>query len=200
MANLINFDELYKKKDHVKYINDYETELVEDAKGRYRKRVKYIGPYIHFNESLKTLRIKFIIADMFAILTALLLVGANRVPHTTGGWLFTMLPLLAALFPGLYLIMGVFSLPMNGKPMQRDRYMHSMIRAFRSSAAIIVFMIVVLISGLVYRLLMSDWEFLKGDIIFMICVIMAAFLSAGLILVLRLVNIDERELINKGGV
>ena len=39
---------MYKNKDHIKYIQDYETELIQDEKGKYRKKVTYIGPYIPF--------------------------------------------------------------------------------------------------------------------------------------------------------
>ena len=185
---------MYKNKDHIKYIDDYETELVCDEKGKYRKKVTYIGPYIPFAEPAGRVRIKFAAADVLSLAVCAATGYASIIRHTTGGWLLTVLPLMVSLLPCLYLIMGSVSLPMSAKPMKRDRYMHSIIRCFRSCAAIGILDIMVLLSDVLYRVTKSDWMFLKGDYIFYSCIIAAGIVSVLIILTLRSVKLDEREL------
>ena len=185
---------MYKNKDHIKYIQDYETELIQDEKGKYRKKVTYIGPYIPFDEPVSKVRLKFIITDILALAVCAATGYASLVRHTTGGWLLTVLPLMVSLLPCLYLIMGAISLPMSGKPMKRDRYMHSMIRCFRSCGGLIILDITVILSDILYRVMKSDWMILKGDYIFYACVAGAGILSAVIIIVLRMVKVDEIEL------
>ena len=190
----INPGGMYKNKDHIKYIDDYETELIRDEKGKYKKKVTYIGPYIPFNEPISKVRIKFILSDILSLAVCAATGYASLIRHTTGGWLLTVLPLMVSLLPCLYLIMGAVSLPMSGKPMQRDRYMHSIIRCFRSCAAIGILDVMVILSDILYRVSKSDWMFLKGDYIFYACIVSAGLFSVGIIAILRLVQLDEREL------
>ena len=185
---------MYKNKDHIKYIEDYETELIQDEKGKYRKKVTYVGPYIPFDEPAGRVRLKFILTDILALAVCAATGYASLVRHTTGGWLLTVLPLMVSLLPCLYLIMGAISLPMSCKPMKRDRYMHSIIRCFRSCGALVILDIAIILSDILYRAMKSDWMFLNGDYIFYSCVAGAGILSAVIILVLRTVKIDEREL------
>lgn len=190
----VNPGGMYKNKDHIKYIEDYETELIQDEKGKYRKKVTYIGPYIPFDEPVGRVRLKFILSDILTLAVCAATGYASLVRHTTGGWLLTVLPLMVSLLPCLYLVMGAISLPMSGKPMKRDRYMHSIIRCFRSCGALVILDVVVILSDILYRVMKSDWLLLKGDYIFYSCVMGSGILSVVIILILRTVKIDEKEL------
>ncbi|MCR4616704.1 MAG: hypothetical protein K5669_00790 [Lachnospiraceae bacterium] len=189
-----NFTELYKNKDHIKYIDDYETDLVKDEKGKLHKKVRYIGPYIPLKSDIGISRARFIIVDILSLIITGLTVASCLMRHTTGGWLLTMLPILISLFPCLYLISGCTLLPMSGKPMKRDRYMHSIIRIFRSCGGLVVLMIAVLVSEVIYRLIQKDWIFLKGDYMFLGFVLAIVIGAVATIFVLRGVEVDERQL------
>ncbi|MBR6381714.1 MAG: hypothetical protein IKS07_08600 [Lachnospiraceae bacterium] len=195
MGSFGNGRELYQYKDYYRYIDDYETELVEDEKGRYRKKVTYVGPLIRITGDIPSARRIFLLTDLLSVLVMGALLTAAFVRHTTGGWLLTVLPLMISLFTGAWLVMGAFALPLSGKPMRRDRYMHSMIRCFRSCGAVLVLMAVLIASELLYRGRNGDWMFLRGDFCFLGCIFAAAAMAFGIIRLLRLVPVDERELV-----
>ncbi|MCR5279788.1 MAG: hypothetical protein K6E19_10160 [Lachnospiraceae bacterium] len=189
-----NFGELYKKKDHVKFIDNYEVELEEDEKGKYHKKVKYTGPYIPVRTELKSLRPRLIAVALMAFCVVTFLVIATFMKHASVNFVLSELFLAISLFPGLYLIMGLMHLPYSGKPMQRDGYMHGMIRVLNSSGAILVFMGLELVSELLYRLRYADWMFFSEDILFLVIVILAGGISAGIMVIIRSIEVDELEL------
>lgn len=189
-----NYGELYKKKDHIKFIDNYEVDLVEDKKGKFHKQVKYIGPYIPVLTELKSLRPRLIAVVLMAFCVVALLVRTTFMKHASVSFVLSEVFLAIALFPGLYLIMGLLHLPYSGKPMQRDGYMHGMIRVLNSSGAIAVFMGLELVSELIFRLRYADWMFFKEDILFLAMVIGAGGLAVGIIAIIRSIEVDELEL------
>lgn len=193
-----NLQDLYKNKDHIKFIDDYDTELVTDEKGKVRKKVTYIGPYIPIKTDIKVCRALFILIDILSLASTALILFACVIRHTTGSWLVTMMPLLLSLFPSLYLLSGCILLPMSGAPMKRDRYMHSVIRVFRSSSGIDILMAVVLLAEVAYRAIFRDWLFLRGDIRFLVYIVGAAIINVIIIVLLRRVDLDEREVATRG--
>lgn len=82
--------------------------------------------------------------------------------------------------------------------MKRDRYMHSVIRVFRSSSGIAILMAVVLLAEVAYRAIFRDWLFLRGDIKFLVYVVGAAIINVIIIVLLRRVDLDEREVATRG--
>lgn len=188
-----NSGEFYKKKDHIQYLDDYEIRYVTDEKGREKKTVVYTGPLIPVTEEKNKLRIKLLSVSVIAVCTVLTVLSAVFTRHVGG--MIAELPLIISLFPCLYLVMGVFLLPFSGKPMKRDAYMHGMIRVFRSCGALTVLMGVVLVSEIVRRIAQQDTLFLRGDIMYIIRIIGALILCVAIILILRSVEIDEKELI-----
>ncbi len=188
-----NSGEFYKKKDHIQYLDDYEIRYVTDEKGREKKTVVYTGPLIPVTEEKNKLRIKLLSVSVIAVCTVLTVLSAVFTRHVGG--MIAELPLIISLFPCLYLVMGVFLLPFSGKPMKRDAYMHGMIRVFRSCGALTVLMGVVLVSEIIRRIAQQDTLFLRGDIMFIIRIIGALILCVAIILILRSVEIDEKELI-----
>jgi hypothetical protein len=185
--------EFYSKKDHIQYLDDYEIRYVKDEKGREKKEIVYIGPMIPVQEDKKRLRIKLPCAAVLAVLAVFTVLSAVFTRHVGG--LIAELPLIISLFPCLYLIMGIFLLPYSGKPMKRDVYMHGMIRVFRSCGALTVLMGIVLVIEILRRITQQDTLFLRDDVLFIVRIVGAIALSVLIILILRSVEIDEKELI-----
>jgi hypothetical protein len=104
-----------------------------------------------------------------------------------------MVPLMAGLFPCLYLAMGVLALPFRGKPMRRDQYMHSFIRISRSCTAILIFAFLAELITLIYRMIENDWLYLPADWRFTVSGIILIAAAVAIILILRSIEITERE-------
>lgn len=194
MGYLKKFTELSEKKDHLRYVNDYSTELYTDKKGKTKEKVTYIGPVIPFKNDKKEVTMKLVAVALLSVLLIASIVYGAMCEHTTGSWFLTSLPMAVSFFPCLYLAMGTIELPFNAKPMQRDRYMHSIIRVFKSCGALMGIMIAELLFELVYRLIHKDWMFLKGDIVFLVAVFGALVCAVLSILILRSIDTDEREI------
>ncbi len=186
--------EFFKLKDSLKYVNDYKTELYEDEKGKTREKITYVGPMIKFMDSQKSVRLKFAAVSLLSVLSLATAGAAVSMSHTTAWWPFVSMPTAIGLIPLLYLFLGVCSLQFNCQPMKRDRYMHSIIRIYRSAPAVFLFMLAALIAEFIYRAVYDDWIFLKNDISFLIMLILTCVFMVLIIVVLRNVNIDEREL------
>ena len=180
--------------DSMKYVDDYKVELVRNERGRLRKKTTYIGLWFCMREDGRGTRARLIASTALGVCAAADLVGLLMLDHAGSGWLPVSLPKVAALFPMLYLLMGLLSLPFGGKPMPRDRYMHSFIRSLRSSVALLALEGVSLLLGAVYRLLYRDWLFLSGDWQYLVLCAMS-FASLGAILRL-LSGIGIKELPN----
>ena len=194
MALFGNFGDLYKKKDHLQYVNDYSDELYEDENGKTRRRSVYIGPHIPIRNELRNLRLILAGAVLLTLILIAALVTALFLNHTTAWFFLVTIPLAVAAFPALYLVMGVMHLPFSGKPMQRDSYMHGIVRMFRSCGAIIAIMAVILAAEFIYRFMNNDWIFLRDDIFFMLLIAAVIVSGIGIIMLLRAVDVDEIEM------
>ncbi len=178
--------------DPRKYAADFEVTEEKDANGRIRKTVRYTGVWTVIREDSPAVRVRL---GMAAGLGALLIAALFRMllmNHLAGSWLQVMLPLLAALFPGMYLAMGLTALPWRGKPMRRDQYMHGFIRVFRSAAAVGVCVLIGQAAALITRAVLGDWLYLTEDWRFTGYggfILMAAI---GIIAMLRSIDVTER--------
>ena len=178
--------------DLKKYVDDFEITEEKDARGRIRETAKYKGQWTVLRETTASVMSRI---WMTAGLAALLLAAYIRMlllTHMASGELLVMLPLLAGLFPALYLGMVVFSLPFRGKPMRRDQYMHGFIRVFRSCVAITVFVLIGQLAVLIFRAVRGDWLYMREDWLFtgLGCLILVFALS--IIGLLRSVDLTER--------
>ncbi len=176
-----------------RYVGDYKIVETKDDGGRLRKKAVYVGRWIVIRDMNHAVK-----ARMWASLAAgaglaIGYVRALLISHVASGQLLVMLPLLAGLFPLLYLIMGLLSLPFHGKPMRRDQYMHSFIRAFRSAVALGAFQLVGLLATFLFRLIQGDWLFLSGDWWFIISVVLTLILAAVIIILLYGIDLAEVE-------
>ena len=190
------FDSLVGKgrglSDLNRYVDDYKLVEEKDAKGRVRKKAVYVGTWTVLRQPAAA-RLRLFLSLGLALALAAAYVRVLLLTHAASGSLPVMLPLLAGLFPLLYLLMGCLSLPFGLKPMRRDQYMHSFIRASRSAAAVGILALAGVIASIIYRAVHGDWMFLREDILFLTLCLLVAGLSGAVIGLLRGVDLAERE-------
>ena len=183
-----------RKKSVAKFADDYTLEYYTDAKGREKQRAVYIGPRIPIRDELKPLRLKLAGVLVLALVTVALVLTCHMLNHTTAWWFGTVIPLAVALFPSLFLLFALPNLPFNGGPMQRDAYMHGLIRLFNCFGALTAIMAVEIVFEIIYRVIYSDWIFLKDDIVFLAVVVLTIVSGIVAISILRTIDTDETEL------
>lgn len=179
--------------DPGKYVKDFRIEETKDEKGRVRRRAVYTGVWTVLRRPgpgtsavlWSSLLLSFLIAGLYG--------WAVTVTHLTAGSYWVMVPLLLGLFPVLYLLMGALSLPFRGKPMRRDQYMHGFIRVSRSCFAVSVFSLAALLATLVFRAVRGGWDFFPEDWVFTVLCLLVPGLCAAVILLLRGVEVTEKE-------
>lgn len=183
-----------KKRGVEKFAEDYTIEYYEDKKGRERQRAVYIGPHIRVLEDEKTLKPKVIGVLITSLLAVAAVLLTHIGEHASAWWFGTVIPQMVALFPCLFVGFALPNLPFGGKDMQRDQYMHGIIRLLNSFGAITAIMIVELLAELAYRIIHKDWIVLSGDIVFLLKVVLAIVCSIAAIIILRNIDVDETEL------
>ncbi len=179
--------------DLKRYIGDFKTVEVRDSRGNLRKKAVYTGVWTVLRDERPSARIKLWAALGMAVALIVIYFRIMLLTHAGSGQMGVMLPLLAGLFPGLYLMMGALSLPFRGKPMRRDQYMHSFIRASRSAVAVAAFVFAGFAASMVYRIIRSDWLFLPEDWVFLAGCALILALCGGIVIVLRSVDLAEKE-------
>lgn len=178
--------------DRLKYTEDFRLETETDEKGRTHKKAVYIGTWFVVRDYGTADRLRMA-GSLFAAVAVMIIQFSMLLLHHAGsGSLLVALPLAAALFPGMYLLMGTVSLPYRGKPMRRDQYFHGIIRMSRSAVAVLAFNTVAALAVLIYRTIKNDWLFLKGDWTYLILFLISAVLCAGVIWILRGIDITEK--------
>ncbi len=176
----------------MEYVDDYTIETYVDEKGREKDKIVYIGPEVPFSAPASVVRPRLIICAVLAVLTVLAVVSTQLIIHGSQNSAFVMFPLAVALFPSMYLLMGVMNFKFNAKPMTRDQYKRGILRVFHSCGGIIVLTLVAFVGDFVYRIPSGDWLFLRGDIIFYIVDAAAFGACLACVLILRTIGIDER--------
>lgn len=185
------------ERSKLKYVEDYTTELYEDEKGRTREKIVYVGPLVKTLEPQKNVRVKSVIATLLAALELFCQYRFITVNHSSMSWFLTVIPLAISLFAGLYLIMGLSKLPFWGQDMKRDSYLNGIIRVIKSAAGIAVCVTVSLVGEALYRLINHDTLFLTDDFWFYGYTIGSILLCIVIVLIIRSIRIDERELYTK---
>ncbi len=178
--------------DLKKYINDFKIVEEKDAKGRLRKKAVYTGVWFVPAEKPEKTRWKLIGTVTMALLLMVAYVRMILLTHASSGQYPVMVPMLLGLFPGMYLMMGILSLPFRGNPMRRDQYMHSFIRASRSAVALGICDLVALIATMIYRAVKPDWIYFPEDWLYTSLAVAVPALAAGIIFLLRSIDLDEK--------
>ena len=182
-----------KFSDLRKYVDDYEIVEEQTPNGKLKKTVRYKGTWTILREVSSGTFFKLGLTALMAFALIGVYVYMLTLTHTTSGLYTVMVPLMAGLFPCLYLAMGVLALPFRGKPMRRDQYMHSFIRISRSCTAILVFAFLAELITLIYRMIENDWLYLPADWRFTVSGIILIAAAVAIILILRSIEITEKE-------
>ena len=182
-----------KFSDLRKYVDDYEIVEEQMPNGKLKKTVRYKGTWTILREVSSGTFFKLWLTVLMAFALIGVYVYTLTLTHTTSGLYTVMVPLMAGLFPCLYLAMGVLALPFRGKPMRRDQYMHSFIRISRSCTAILIFAFLAELITLIYRMIENDWLYLPADWRFTVSGIILIAAAVAIILILRSIEITERE-------
>ncbi|MBR6109498.1 MAG: hypothetical protein IKQ36_07145 [Clostridia bacterium] len=176
--------------DSLKYVSDYKTETVTDDKGRERKRARYIGPWYVITTEPGPSRARMIAALALGVIAAALHVFMLLHTHYGMGEYPVLIPTLFALFPLMYMLMGLVSLPFGLKPMHRDRHQHSFMRASKSGVAVALMQGVSFIAVFIYRFAEGDLWFRPEDWVYIGAMVLEA---ACIIVMIRLLYNVERE-------
>ena len=139
-------------------------------------------------------RTKLILSAVCGVILAGLLVWSQIFNHSSAWAVYVAVPQAVALFPLLYLLMGLMSLPYDLKPMERPGYMHGIIRVCRSLVAVMVLCGISLIGDFIYRAVAKDWLYLQEDIWYL--VILAGILVLGGVILFLLYSIEIAERAN----
>lgn len=175
-----------------KYVGDFELTEEENSRGRKVKKARYIGTWTVLREFSPGVKLRLRSIPVLTVLLAGIYFRMLTLTHLFSGNLLVMIPLLAGLFPAMYLAMGAFSLPFRGKPMRRDQYMHSFIRIFRSATATGAFILAGQLAALISRAVHGDWMYLSADWKFTGYGIAALAAAAGSMTLLRGIETTER--------
>lgn len=176
----------------MKYADDYETVLVENEKGKVRKKTVYKGVWFFVRNDLKETRLLTVSSLLLAVLAFLSTLSLEFLSYGSQRCPFVSIPQAVALFPGLYAVMGTLELPYKRKPMERNRYMHGIIRMCRAGAVGAVLLCVALVAGFVWRAVKGDWLFLTGDVLHLVFQILSGLLFAAVTFVLQKLDVSER--------
>ena len=182
-----------KFSDLRKYVDDYEIVEEQMPNGKLKKTVRYKGTWTILREVSSGTFFKLWLTVLMAFALIGVYVYTLTLTHTTSGLYTVMVPLMAGLFPCLYLAMGVLALPFRGKPMRRDQYMHSFIRISRSCTAILVIAFLAEPITLIYRMIENDWLYLPADWRFTVSGIILITAAVAIILILRSIEITENR-------
>ena len=176
-----------------RYVGDFRIEEVRDSRGRIRKKAVYTGVWTVMRDTGPGTRARLWAALAMSALLAVTYARMLLLTHGSSAQLAVMIPLLAGLFPILYLLMGAVSLPFRGGPMRRDQYMHSFIRVSRSAAAVGALTLLAVIASLVIRALQKDGLFLREDRLFLVLCGIVIALAAGIVVRLRSIELTEKD-------
>ncbi|MBQ1820671.1 MAG: hypothetical protein II117_03605 [Clostridia bacterium] len=183
-----------KKFGVERFVEDYKTIEYTNEKGRRKYKTEYIGqwyvPEIS-EERQRRLHVFLWIASLIAVVS---LAGGLLMPYAADSELYVVLPCAVALFPGLYMAMGLLTLPKIGKKMERMVYEHGYLRIGRSALAMLVLVGIGVIGTAVYGILCLTHRIDKnlgaGDAAFLGLMIICTVLSVLLFIRTRNVTIS----------
>ncbi len=178
--------------DRKKYLDDFKIIEEKNAKGVIRKKAVYTGTWTVPLEKPAVVRRKLAGTLVLAAAMLAMYLWMLLLTHFGSGQYPVMIPLLAGLFPSLYLGMGVLALPYRGKPMRRDQYMHSFIRASRSALAVGVCDVTALLALMICRAVTGDWIYLKEDWLYTALAVVIPGMAAAVIFLLRSVDLTDK--------
>ncbi len=147
-----------------RYTENYalKTEIRPD--GSAVRTTEYIGPQLIPEHSETFYRSVRVFARRSTLLTAcalLLLLGIQNFSVYQGG-LYVFIPITAAVFPELYLTMGLRRLPASDKNLRQDTWQLAHRRIRRSALGICILMGIAAMLFLLFLLSGGEWQSIDG--------------------------------------
>lgn len=175
-----------------KYIDDYSLEEYTDGKGRVKKRTHYNGSWFCVKGDEARARRRLFLSLTLALILGAALIAVQVQTHTSAWAFYVILPQAVALFPLLYLALGLFKLPYRLRPMERGSYFMGIIRVCRSSVAILILCAASFIGDFVFRGLSGDWVYLHADRLYLVLLGLVLLCCGAILWLLNGIEIDER--------
>ena len=179
--------------DPLKYAKQYRVEEIRDEKGRTRTKLVYLGEWAQPEGKILP---RLVASGGLAVVSCAALLLLQGLSHGSYHCWYVRVPQLLALFPGLYLLLGLMDLPWKGKPQPWDRYQRGILRCCRSGTAVGVLALLSLIPGEgLWWILSSGSVWSSGDTLHLLFVLLSGGCAVGVMLLLR--SIDIRRLENE---
>lgn len=150
-----------------KLLENYRTETYTDENGKQKKRAVYAGKYIRFWGEQSELKTKFILFWVLGAAIVASCIAQLFLRHSMVGTYLenvVSVPQIIALFPSLYMIMGLYYVPREPKTMQYDTFAKGIGRIKNSSIAIAILSALTLIGYIVLCFILGS-AFATADIV-----------------------------------
>lgn len=166
-----------------RYVDDYRTVSLMDEKGKVKQKVLYTGEWVCLLADEAAYKGFLLRVRVLTAAAAAGLIAALAVNHSAYEIMYVSVPLVMALFPLAYLIMGMFSLQKKAVPMEKLQYIKGLQRVNHSAMGVAVMSGIVLLGKVLFRVLclcgvLEGFGFIFSDVIFLAGI--AAGLFAGI--------------------
>jgi len=133
-----------------RFVDDYEVVTVEGKHGRKRKKTVYIGDWIVIQDDSEAYK-KKVMETRFAVAAVLVgLICAVAFNHSASRTMYVMIPMVCALFPALYLMVGLTELRTKPVPLENRQYEQGILRIKRSGMGVAVLCCITLVLFLLH--------------------------------------------------
>ena len=122
-----------------RFVEDYEVRHVPDKNGKLKKKVIYIGQWVQVLEDAEIYRKLVWRIRLFSLIAVVGLLPAIGLDHAASRCVYVILPLVAGLFPLVYLLMGLFEIKATALRLEKRRYEEGIVRVKRSGMAVALF-------------------------------------------------------------
>lgn len=173
-----------------KFLQDYETVITTDDKGRDKRKLVYRGDYFETNlDTPGHKRFKLIVIVLTLIIIGLH-IGAGFIGNPGMYMFFVALPYVAAFFPLIYLAAGAMRLPREKRRFQRDEINLSFDRMRVSVITLLVFLVIGILGEGIFLVFVAEEISAGKEALFLVLEILAAAITISLILIERKIKIE----------
>lgn len=137
-----------------RFVDDYKVITVEGKHGRKRKKTVYIGDWIVIQDDSEAYK-KKVMETRFAAAAVLVgLICAVAFNHSASRTMYVMIPMVCALFPALYLMVGLTELRTKPVPLENRQYEQGILRIKRSGMGVAVLSCITIAMFLLHLILL----------------------------------------------
>ena len=183
-----------KTAKRYRYTDKYRMNARTAADGSVTEVAEYIGAYLiaqHTERRYRSVRILAVAVAGISFASVLLLLCIPKLSVYNGG-MYVFVPSTASLIPLLYLILGTLKLPKDDRKLQEDVFRFAHVRIRRSSAGILVLLLVAMLLAITF-FLYSGTLFRSSDILFFLLLLIPVLMNLTLFRILRALNYKIEE-------